>query len=68
MFKISDSGCDNEQRSCDRGTYESFDKWNIKIFSHTVNDLNEAKQQFTYGVTGIYTDWILPNEMEQMHE
>lgn len=57
--------------SKDRVTEEHmkvFDKWNIKIFSHTVNDLNEAKQQFTYGVTGIYTDWILPNEMEQMHE
>ncbi len=47
---------------------EVFNKWNIQVFSHTVNDLNEASQQIGNGVKGIYTDWILPDEMEQINE
>lgn len=47
---------------------EIFDKWNIQVFSHTVNDLEEAGQQIEHGVKGIYTDWILPSEMEQINE
>lgn len=53
--------------SKDRATKEHVDilqKWNIKVFSHTVNDKEEAVQQLRQGVTGIYTDWILPTEME----
>lgn len=43
-----------------------FDQWNIKVYSHTVNTLQEAAQQLENGVHGIYTDWILPTEMESM--
>lgn len=51
----------------DRATREHIDilkKWNIQVFSHTVNDLEQAALQQQNGVTGIYTDWILPTEME----
>ena len=47
---------------------EIFDKWNIQVFSHTVNDMGEVSQQIEHGVKGIYTDWILPGEMEQINE
>lgn len=47
---------------------EIFDKWNIQVFSHTVNDMGEAGQQIEHGVKGIYTDWILPGEMERINE
>lgn len=47
---------------------EMFDKWNIQVFSHTVNNMGEASQQIEHGVKGIYTDWILPSEMEQINE
>lgn len=43
-----------------------FDKWNIKVYSHTINTIEEARQQLQNGVTGIYTDWILPEEMENL--
>lgn len=36
----------------------------IKIFVHTVNDEAEARQRLTEGVSGIYSDVILPGEFE----
>lgn len=55
--------------SFDRATKEHvalFEQWNIRVFSHTVNDLEEAGRQADNGVSGIYTDVILPEEMEKV--
>jgi glycerophosphoryl diester phosphodiesterase len=40
------------------------DQWNIKVYSHTINDIDEASELTSNGVTGIYTDWLEPGEME----
>jgi glycerophosphoryl diester phosphodiesterase len=42
----------------------TLDQWNIKVYSHTINDKDEAQRLIDDGVTGIYTDWIEPREME----
>lgn len=47
---------------------EILKQWNIKVFSHTVNEPKEAQAQLQNGVTGIYTDWILPVEMESIND
>ncbi len=55
--------------SLDRATKQHvdlFEQWNIKVFSHTINDVEEAKQQINQGVYGIYTDIISPEEMERI--
>lgn len=38
---------------------------NIKIYVHTVNDLEAAKDLLLRGVSGIYTDTLLPGDMEE---
>lgn len=55
--------------SYDRATKEHVDlfaQWNIKVFSHTVNDLEEAGRQVGNGVWGIYTDTVLSEELEEI--
>lgn len=41
-----------------------FEQWNIKVYSHTVNEMDEASALKAVGVAGIYTDWLKPSEME----
>ena len=36
----------------------------IKVFVHTVNDGAEARERLTEGISGIYSDVILPGEFE----
>jgi glycerophosphoryl diester phosphodiesterase len=43
---------------------EILDRWNIKVYSHTVNDEDEMRGLMSNGVTGIYTDWLEPDGME----
>lgn len=55
--------------SLDRATREHvaiYEQWNIKVFSHTINDVEEAARQIDNGVWGIYTDIIIPEEMENL--
>lgn len=40
----------------------------IKVFVHTVNDEAEARQRLTEGISGIYTDVILPAEFERWRQ
>ena len=40
----------------------------IKVFVHTVNDGAEARQRLTEGISGIYTDVILPAEFERWRQ
>lgn len=38
----------------------------VKIYVHTVNDVNEAKRVLDLGVDGIYTDMILEKEVDSI--
>ena len=39
--------------------------YDIKIYLHTVNDVEEAQQYMDEGVLGVYTDAIKPDELRR---
>lgn len=43
---------------------EIADRYGLKIYLHTVNDIEEAKQYLRMGVFGVYTDTIVPAQLE----
>lgn len=43
-----------------------FNDWNIEVIVYTVNEPEEAQRLFDYGAAGVYTDWLLPEELNQM--
>ncbi len=43
----------------------SVEQSQLKLFVHTVNDIEEAKRQLSMGVDGIYTDEILPRNVKR---
>ena len=44
---------------------EYFNQWNIDVLVYTINDEDKAKELREYGVTGIYTDWLMPECEEE---
>ena len=40
-------------------------KYKLDIYTHTVNDMDEAKNNFSLGVKGIYTDSIIPSDLKE---
>lgn len=41
------------------------ERYNVKIYVYTVNDLDKAYHLFQNGISGIYTDRIVPNQLNQ---
>jgi len=39
--------------------------YNIEVFVHTENDVNQAKQFLARGAKGIYTDFIIPSQLTE---
>lgn len=44
--------------------YEELEKYSLQIYVHTVNDKAEAGRMLNCGARGVYTDCILPEELE----
>ena len=50
----------------DKEVQEIVDRYGIDLYLHTINDLEQAKEYLKNGVTGIYTDKIMPQELEDI--
>lgn len=48
-----------------KGLVEIADRYGIKIYVHTINDLEEAQEDFASGINGIYTDSIIPSMLSK---
>ena len=44
---------------------EYFKQWNIDVLVYTINDKEKVKELREFGVTGIYTDWLVPECEEE---
>jgi len=44
---------------------EIADRYGLSVYLHTVNDVESAKQYLRMGATGIYTDKIVPAQLEE---
>ena len=62
MVRIQRYTCNNYVvRACDEYRYYYYAKmYDIDIYVHTVNDVEEARNRLYCGVKGIYTDDITP--------
>lgn len=49
----------------DEEIQEIADRYQLKIYLHTVNDIEAAREYLNMGVTGIYTDILVPDQLEE---
>ena len=54
-----------EEGRISKDIVEYFKPWNINVLVYTINDEKKAKELREYGVTGIYTDWLMPECEEE---
>ena len=41
------------------------DQYGMNLYLHTVNEIKDAKKYIRGGICGVYTDTIMPGEMEE---
>lgn len=46
-------------------TYEIAEKYGVNLYMHTINEVESAQSYINHGVTGVYTDSILPNQLRR---
>lgn len=51
--------------SC-RNDIKYYEEYNIKVYVHTINDMDQMNNLFNNGVWGIYTDFIKPEYFESV--
>lgn len=44
---------------------EAADRYGMNLYLHTVNEIKDAKKYVRSGICGVYTDTIMPGEMEE---
>lgn len=42
------------------------DRYHLKLYLHTLNDISEVRQYIDSGVFGVYTDEIMPEQLEEV--
>ena len=48
----------------DEPVYRPISQWHgVKVYTHTVNDAEEARSQLDAGVSAVYTDYLLPGDV-----
>ena len=54
-----------EESRITKDIVEYFNQWNIDVLVYTVNEEEKVKELREFGVTGIYTDWLVPECEEE---
>ena len=49
----------------DENIQQVAERYGMNLYLHTVNEIKDAKKYVRNGICGVYTDTIMPGEMEE---